>query len=145
MFVCVLFDVQLVSVVWVVKWCPMSRITTPLARKRPFHGISMKNRISKVARETSKFQIWKHLSNSRRRYMAEILPIRRKTLTNQSIIRPAQEYFADILYKVHVKFMWKIHVKITWNEFHVKFTRCDFAFIWRLLCWWRTNSTERLS
>ena len=25
------------SVGWDVKWCPVSRITTPLARKRPFH------------------------------------------------------------------------------------------------------------
>ena len=28
---------------------------------------------------------WSHLTNSRRRYMAKILPIRRKTLSNQSI------------------------------------------------------------
>ena len=31
------------SVGWDVKWCPVSRITTPLAHKRPFHWISMKN------------------------------------------------------------------------------------------------------
>ena len=69
---------------WDVKYCPMSRITTPLARKRPFHWISMKSRLVRAARETSKFQNWSHITNSRRRYMAEILPIRRKTLSNQS-------------------------------------------------------------
>ena len=34
---------------------------------------------------TSKFQNWWVLTNFRRSYMAEILPIRRKTLSNQSI------------------------------------------------------------
>ena len=41
---------------WDVKWCPMSRITTPLARKRPFHWILMRSRLMRAARETSKFQ-----------------------------------------------------------------------------------------
>ena len=36
--------------------------------------------------EPSKFQILSHLNNSRRRYKAEILSIRRKTPSNQSII-----------------------------------------------------------
>ena len=31
------------SVEWDVKWCSVSRITIPLARKRPFHWISMKS------------------------------------------------------------------------------------------------------
>ena len=43
------------SVGWDVKWCPLSRITTPLARKRPIHWISMKSRLVRAARETSKF------------------------------------------------------------------------------------------
>ena len=59
-----------------VKWCPVSRITTPLARKRPFPLILMKSRLVRAASETSKF---------RRRYMTEILPIRPETLSNQSI------------------------------------------------------------
>ena len=42
------------------------------------------SKLARAARETSKFQNWSHLTNSRRRYMAEILPIRRKTLSNQS-------------------------------------------------------------
>ena len=35
-----------------VKWCPVSKITTPLACKRPFHWISMKSRLVRAARET---------------------------------------------------------------------------------------------
>ena len=35
---------------------PVSRITTTLARKRPFHWISMKRRLVRAARENSKFQ-----------------------------------------------------------------------------------------
>ena len=73
------------SVGWDFKWCPVSRITTALARKRPFHWISKKSRLVRVAMERSLFTI----GNRHRRYMAEILPIRRKTLniqsTNQSI------------------------------------------------------------
>ena len=57
----------------------------PLARKRPFRWISMKSRLLRAARETSKFKNCSHLTNSRRRYMDEILPIWRKTLSNQSI------------------------------------------------------------
>ena len=53
--------------------------------KRPFHWISMKSRLVRAARETSKFQNSSLLTNSRHRYMAEILPIRRKTLSNQLI------------------------------------------------------------
>ena len=68
-----------------VKWCPVSRITTPLARKRPFPLISMKSRLVRAASETSKFRNRLHLTNSRCRYMAEILPIRHETLSNQSI------------------------------------------------------------
>ena len=40
------------SVGWDVKWCPMSGITTPLARKRPFHW--MTSRLARAARKTSK-------------------------------------------------------------------------------------------
>ena len=68
-----------------VKWYPVSRITTPLARIRPFHLISMKSRLVRAVRETSKFPNLSLLTNSRRRYMAEISPIRRKTLIKQSI------------------------------------------------------------
>ena len=62
-----------------VKWCPVSKITTPLARKRPFPLISMKSRLVRAASETSKFRNRLHLTNSRCRYMAEILPIRHET------------------------------------------------------------------
>ena len=71
---------------WDVKWCPVSNITTPLARKRPFHWIT-KSLLVRAARETSKFQNSSHLTNSRRRYITAILPIRRKTLSNQSIFQ----------------------------------------------------------
>ena len=38
---------------WDVKWCPMSRITTPLAQ-RSVYWILMKSRLVRAARETSK-------------------------------------------------------------------------------------------
>ena len=63
------------SVEWDVKWCRVSRITTPLAHKRPFHWILMKSRLVRADRETSKFQNWSHLTNCRRSYITEILPI----------------------------------------------------------------------
>ena len=66
---------------------PVSRTTTPLTRIRPFHWNSMKSRLVGAARETSKFHNSLLLTNSRRCYMAEILPIRRKTLSNQLINR----------------------------------------------------------
>ena len=40
------------SIGWDVKWRPVSSITTALARKRPFHWISMKIRLVRAARET---------------------------------------------------------------------------------------------
>ena len=65
---------------------PRVRITTPFACKRPFHWISMKSRLARVARDTSKFQNWTHLTTNCHCYMAEVfLQIRRKTLSNQSI------------------------------------------------------------
>ena len=81
---------SIVSVGWDVKWCPVSRITTPLARKRPFHWISMKSRL---VREISKFHNWLLLTFSRRRYIAEILPISRNTLSNQSINHLSISFF----------------------------------------------------
>ena len=50
-----------------------------------FHWMSMKSRLVKAARETSKFHKWSPFFNSRRRYIAEIFPIRLKILYNQSI------------------------------------------------------------
>ena len=47
---------------------------------------SRKSRLVRAARETSKFQDLSYFTNSRRRYMTEILPIRRETLSNQSIV-----------------------------------------------------------
>ena len=41
-----------------VRWCPVSRITTPFARKFTFHWILMKTRLVRTARETSKFYNW---------------------------------------------------------------------------------------
>ena len=77
------FGVIFMSIGWDIKWCPVSRKANPLARKRPFHWISTKSRLVRAAMETSKFH--KKLVSCRR-CMAEILPIRRKTLytINQS-------------------------------------------------------------
>ena len=44
----------------------------------------MKGKLVRAAIASSKFQNLSHLTNSRLRYMAEILPIRRKTLSYQS-------------------------------------------------------------
>ena len=44
------------QVKWDVKWCPVSKMTTPYARKEPFHLISKKSRLMRDARESSKFQ-----------------------------------------------------------------------------------------
>ena len=75
------------SVGWDVKWCPVSRITTSLARKRLFHKISMKSRLVRAVRETLKFQNQSHFTNNRRRYKAEILvlAIRQSSASIQSI------------------------------------------------------------
>ena len=35
-------DIYVRRIRWDVKWCPVSGITTPLARKRPFYWISMR-------------------------------------------------------------------------------------------------------
>ena len=47
--------------------------------------ITMKSRLVRTARETSKLHIWSPFINSRRRFMTEVLLIRCKTLYNQSI------------------------------------------------------------
>ena len=64
------------SVGWDVKWCPVSRITTPLVRKKPL----LKSRLVRADRETSKLMV---AANTW--YMAEILPIQHKTLSKQSL------------------------------------------------------------
>ena len=71
------------SVGWDVKWCPVSRITSPLARKRPFHWISMKSRLVRSARESSKFQNWSQFTNIRRRW--NIADVAYNQSINQSI------------------------------------------------------------
>ena len=43
------------SIAWDVKWCPVVRITIPLARQRPFLWISWKSRLVRAARKTSNF------------------------------------------------------------------------------------------
>ena len=81
-----IFISYVISVWWDVKWCPVSRIATPLARKRAFHSILTKSRLVRAARKTSKFQNWSLLTNGRRRNMAHILPIWR-TINRKSIPR----------------------------------------------------------
>ena len=60
---------------WDVKWCPVSTITTPLERKKPFHWKA------RVGRQGN----FKILQNHRLLIVAELLPIRRKTSYFQSI------------------------------------------------------------
>ena len=52
-----------VSVGWEVEWGPVSGIKNPLARKSPFHWISMKSRLVRAAREISTYQNWSLLTN----------------------------------------------------------------------------------
>ena len=61
------------SVGWDVEWCSMSR-------KRPFTGL-----IWRVSSWGPPGDLRNFYTNSRRRYMTEVLPIRRKTHSNQSI------------------------------------------------------------
>ena len=61
-----------------------------MGRKGPFLWISQKNWLVRAARDTSKF-ITYNLPISRRRYMAEILPIRRNT-QKQSINQRLKAY-----------------------------------------------------
>ena len=48
-------SVAVMSVGWDVKWCPVPKITMPLARKRSFLWISSKNRLVRSARKTLTF------------------------------------------------------------------------------------------
>ena len=68
------------------KLCPVSRITTSLAYKIPFHWISMYSRLVRAARETTKLKKWSLIPNSGCHYIAEILLIGHITLSNQSIM-----------------------------------------------------------
>ena len=91
-----------------------------LTRKRSFHWISMKSRLVKGDRETSIFQNWLYFTNSRRRYLPEILPIRRKTLSNQSINQSMRH-----LSRTRLTFYWLIGQRFTpyWQYFrHVTVT-----------------------
>ena len=125
----------------------MSSITTPLARKRPFHWISMRSRLVRAARETSKFQNWSHLTKSRRGYMAEILliAIRRKTLSNQSINQSINHILRvllvawavmPLLTSSHLKHVLEpLRVDCPWpNRWHLKqrsgFGMSIFIFVW---------------
>ena len=68
------------SVGWDVKWCPVSRITTPWHAKDRFSGFRRR-----VGSWGPPGKLKNFITNSHRRYMAGILPVRRKTQNNQSI------------------------------------------------------------
>ena len=59
------------SVGWDVEWCPLSRITTLLARKRPFHWISMRSRLVRAARDSSKFLNWSLLKEEKTHFQTQ--------------------------------------------------------------------------
>ena len=71
---------------------PRVKNNNPLGMQKKFPWIS-KSRLVRAARETSKFPNWSLLTISCRRYMAEILSIRRKTQFNQSINIQHKAYF----------------------------------------------------
>ena len=93
---------------------PCVNDNNPLARKRPFHWISMKSRFVRAAKETLKFQNWTHLTNSRRRYMAKILPIRYTTISNQSynidFRRKLHSMKSERFESLYLKHWWKINI-----------------------------------
>ena len=79
-----------------------------MGRKGPFLWISQKNMLVRAARDTSKF-ITYNLPISRRRYMAEILPIRRniqKQSINQSETEGLYSYkaltYGDTYHHVYI-------------------------------------------
>ena len=90
--------------------------------------ISNKSRLVGAARETSKFPNWSFLTRSRRGNMAEILPIRRKTLYDQSINQlnknkrfPWQTFGTSC--KCHGSEFWKRTSRVTVRHvFHAKWS-----------------------
>ena len=90
----------------------------------------MKSRLVRAARGTSKLQNWSHFTNSRRRYMAEILPIRRITLSNQSI----QNHWA-ISTKLGTKHPWLNGFQVCSNERPRPFPRRDKYGIAKIHGW----------
>ena len=88
------------------------------ARKRPFHCISMKIRLVRTATETSKVHNWSILTYRRRRDMVEILPIWRKTLSDQSVHHSVPEmqhchWFPPII-KVKTNIGLKCLTRLPW-------------------------------
>ena len=140
---------MLMFVGWDVEWCPRSRITTSLTYKRPFFWISMKSRLVRAATETSTFHKWSPFIKSRRRYMAEILAIRRKTLYNQSINVLITEQGVKIVYtRVPIINVVSVqtrtlahHGHVTVNNqsgkalYRIKILMYDKVFIWPKELW----------
>ena len=86
-----------------------------MARKR----ILMKSRLVRAVRETLKFQNWSFLTNSRRRYMAKILPIRRKKLSNQSF------KLSKITIEIHVQLQYlTLFHRVCWRS-HALYIHCS--------------------
>lgn len=82
-FLCFVLPWSQMSVGWDVKWCPVSSITAPFARRSLFLQILKKSKVVKATRETSTFHTISYPDSSCRD-MAGILPIRQKK-TKQSI------------------------------------------------------------
>ena len=75
------------SVEWDVEWCPVSRKTTPLGTQKTVSLDFDEKEARMAASGNSKIKNRSHLTNSHRRYMAEILPIQCKLYPiNQSIM-----------------------------------------------------------
>ena len=97
----VFFKFQVFSVGWDVKCCLVSTIRTPWHAKDRFIGYRWRKGSWKPSGKH-----WSLLTNSRRRYIAEILPIRRKTVIsiNQSINN--QSFIALEIMRMYVRIYW---------------------------------------
>ena len=107
----------------------VSTMLTYLLHFQLFHWISMKSTIGSW-RPPGKLQNWLLLTNSRRRYMAEIMPIRRKTLSNQSISCeiPGNSHWIKVIHvssQAIIFTLWKYQVFTS----YCKVTSCKAVFL----------------
>ena len=91
-----------------------------LGTQQNVHWISIKSRLVRAARETSIFQNWSNFANSCHLYIAEILPIRLKTLSNQSILKKifVKTYHTQEQHNIQRKIKWDLYTSFSlWSHF----------------------------
>ena len=91
-----------------------------LGTQQNVHWNSIKSRLVRAARETSIFQNWSNFANSGHLYIAEILPIRLKTLSNQSILKKifVKTYHTQEQHNIQRKIKWDLYTSFSlWSHF----------------------------